>query len=170
MAGALDGCVGWGVFDVADGLQATAEEPSGVLAIESTLPIGWGDDFKRTGMYAIPLVVSFAVVIALMIGSLIGALAFRRDRSRSRRRKKRLVDDSNSEKADSLVARSLSPEPPTPDVERADAAKDPPSPSLARVRSWARRSAAWRVQARIGMRRRIAHGKKRRSIIFGLSD
>ncbi|CAE6481829.1 unnamed protein product [Rhizoctonia solani] len=139
--------------------------PPTMLAIQSTLPTGWdATPYARSNMYAIPLVVSFSLVIALMIGSLIGALVIRRDRSRSRRRKKRIIegdDDSIREKVVqsslvSRVGRALKQR------EQPDEPEDPPQTELEhRVKTWARRSAAWRVQARIGVRRRITRGRKR---------
>ncbi|CAE6438802.1 unnamed protein product [Rhizoctonia solani] len=146
----------------------TTTPPPTVLAIQSSLPTGWdASQYERSEMYAIPLVVSFALVIALMIGSLIGAMVIRRDRSRSRRRKKRITqqddDDSAREKVaqSSLVARVGRAlklrDRPNEEPEQ----DDPRSELEQRVKTWARRSAAWRVQARFGVRRRMGRGRKR---------
>ncbi|KEP48946.1 putative transmembrane protein [Rhizoctonia solani 123E] len=144
----------------------TSSSAPTVLAIQSSLPTGWDStQYARSEMYAIPLVVSFTLVIALMIGSLIGAMVIRRDRSRSRRRKKRIIeqdDDSTREKVmqSSLVSR----------VGRALKHRDNPEEEEEeqgrteleqRVKTWARRSAAWRTQARLGVRRRMGRGRKR---------
>ncbi|KAJ1302798.1 hypothetical protein OPQ81_003105 [Rhizoctonia solani] len=151
---------------------STSTSPPTVLAIQSSLPTGWdSSQYQRSEMYAIPLVVSFALVIALIIGSLIGALVIRRDRSRSRRRKKRIIqgdDDSAREKVaqSSLVSRlgRALRHHDQPEQEEHDATR---TELEQRIKSWARRSAAWRVQARIGVRRRIGRGRKRESY-FGL--
>ncbi|CAE6442887.1 unnamed protein product [Rhizoctonia solani] len=141
-----------------------ATSSASVLAIQSSLPTGWDStQYARSEMYAIPLVVSFTLVIALMIGSLIGVMVIRRNRSRSRRRKKRIIeqdDDSTREKVmqSSLVSR----------VGRVLKHRDIPEEEEhvrteleQRVKTWARRSAAWRAQARLGVRRRIGRGRKR---------
>ncbi|CAE6485406.1 unnamed protein product [Rhizoctonia solani] len=144
-----------------------------VLAIQSSLPTGWDSSrYERSEMYAIPLVVSFALVIALMIGSLIGAMVIRRDRSRSRRRKKRIIQqDDDSAAREKVVQSSL-----VSRVGRALRHRDSPEEELQqqeededqvrtdlehRVKTWARRSAAWRAQARLGVRRRMGRGRKR---------
>ncbi|CAE6436896.1 unnamed protein product [Rhizoctonia solani] len=150
---------------------ATATSPPTILAIQSSLPTGWdSSQYARSDMYAIPLVVSFALVIALMIGSLIGALVIRRDRSRSRRRKKRIVqgdDDADSAREKvaqsslvSRVGRALKLRNHPSEEEEPNEA-DPRTELEQRVKTWARRSAAWRVQARFGVRRRMGRGRKR---------
>ncbi|CAE7072464.1 unnamed protein product [Rhizoctonia solani] len=140
----------------------TSSPPPTILAIQSSLPTGWDStQYARSDMYAIPLVVSFALVIALMIGSLIGALVIRRDRSRSRRRKKRITqqDDDSREKVvqSSLVSRVGRALKHRDEVEE----ENPRTELEQRVKTWARRSAAWRAQARIGVRRRMGRGRRR---------
>ncbi|CEL63065.1 hypothetical protein RSOLAG1IB_10689 [Rhizoctonia solani AG-1 IB] len=150
---------------------ATTTAPPTLLAIQSSLPTGWdSSQYERSDMYAIPLVVSFALVIALMIGSLIGALVIRRDRSRSRRRKKRIVQendgaDSAREKVArsslvSRVGRALNFRN-QPHQEEQPEDTDPRTELEHRVKTWARRSATWRAQARLGVRRRIGRGHRR---------
>ncbi|KAH7338977.1 hypothetical protein B0J17DRAFT_398416 [Rhizoctonia solani] len=102
-----------------------------------------------------------------MIGSLIGAMVIRRDRSRSRRRKKRITQQDDDDSAREKVARSSL----VSRVGRAlklrdrpdeEPEQDDPRTELEqRVKTWARRSAAWRVQARFGVRRRMGRGRKR---------
>ncbi|KAF8594744.1 hypothetical protein BDV93DRAFT_529116 [Ceratobasidium sp. AG-I] len=175
----------------------TASPSATVLAIESSLPTGWGDKYDRSGMYPIPIVISFSIVIALMIGSLIGALVFRRGRRRSRRKKKELAAQQSGDMSDGeeslpekVVRRGLAArvgrvirvrnasgsirhhsrtpdDSPRPDVELGEEERERARERSERndlerrVKSWARRSAVWRVQARLGMRRRIAKGNKR---------
>ncbi|KAF8713635.1 hypothetical protein RHS03_00578, partial [Rhizoctonia solani] len=151
---------------------ATTTPPPTILAIESSLPTGWyASQYERSGMYAIPLIVSFALVIALMIGSLIGALVIRRDRSRSRRRKKGIIRgdndaDSAREKVAqsslvSRVGRALQLRNQPPEEEEQQEPSDPQTELQQRIKTWARRNATWRAQARIGVRRRMGRGRKR---------
>ncbi|QRV80462.1 autophagy-related protein 16 [Ceratobasidium sp. AG-Ba] len=179
----------------------TSSSIPSLLAIESSLPTGWSDpDYRNSGIYRIPIVISFAVVIALMIGFLIGALVYRRAQRRKRRRKKEQQaadpdnDDAASEQRlrEKTAGKSLSARvgralrasahnselrqrltrQHTGDVAPTDAehgeqeAEDTRETAdrtalEQRVKSWARRSAAWRVQARVGMRRRITRAQRR---------
>ncbi|KAG9083197.1 hypothetical protein FRC06_004660 [Ceratobasidium sp. 370] len=183
--------------------STTTPIPS-LLAIESSLPTGWGDpEYRSSGIYRIPIVVSFAVVIALMIGALIGALVYRRAQRRRRRRQKENRsataddDDASSEPSlrekttrktlsarvgrvlravhnSELRRRKTSRRPDTQPTEPAPADAEQGEEGVERaretserndlerrVKSWARRSALWRVQARVGMRRRIGRSQRR---------
>ncbi|CAE6431901.1 unnamed protein product [Rhizoctonia solani] len=151
-------------------LTTTSSPVPTVLAIQSSLPTGWDSSrYERSEMYAIPLVVSFALVIALMIGSLIGAMVIRRDRSRSRRRKKRIIEQDDDSARGKVVQSSLVSRVgralrhrDTLEEEEQQQEEDQFRTDLEqRVKTWARRSAAWRAQARLGVRRRMGRGRKR---------